>query len=96
MSNCEGANLWDLLFSNRVQVSWEAFVVTFETFFTGKYPTSYLPPAVSVRRLLFYSVVQENANVTKTAFFNFVQLFGPIRYVNYLLSYPPNVNIAIE
>lgn len=79
MSNSEGEGLWDLLFPNRMQVSWEAFVITFETFFKGKYPQSYIPSGIPTRRLLSYSIVHDNAVVTKAALINFVQLFGPVR-----------------
>lgn len=79
MSNCEGSTLWDVLFPNRTQVSFEAFIITFETYFGGKYPQSFVPRDVSVKTLLFYSIVHDSAVVTKTSFINFVQLFGPVR-----------------
>mmetsp|Transcript_9690 Transcript_9690/g.18173 ORF Transcript_9690/g.18173 Transcript_9690/m.18173 type:complete len:679 (+) Transcript_9690:75-2111(+) len=79
MNNCEGETLWHELFPHRVQVSWEAFAVAFETYFVGKYPKSFVPTDISVRNLLFYAIVQENSIVTKIAFLNFLQLFGPIR-----------------
>lgn len=79
MNNSEGPTLWDLLFPNRLQVSWEAFAITFEAFFQGKYASSCLLPDIPVRRLLDCAIVHENAVVTKKAFMNFVQLFGPVR-----------------
>jgi hypothetical protein len=36
----EGEILWNLLFPHRVQVSFEAFVITFETYFKGKYSST--------------------------------------------------------
>jgi hypothetical protein len=74
----EADEVWFQLFQNAPRVHWNAFLSLFESYFRSHFPTN-CQPIVSFSRSLRHAIALQDLYVTKTAFANFLRLFGPLR-----------------